>query len=94
MARQEGFEPSAYGLEVRCSIQLSYWRAASADLTFREHGPLTAGRVSNMGIKDLQMKKHLFLYLGNFYQRNHSGPPRGKGLNSRNNNIFSRSPIP
>ncbi len=26
MARQEGFEPSAYGLEVRCSIQLSYWR--------------------------------------------------------------------
>ena len=31
MARQEGFEPSAYGLEVRCSIQLSYWRAATED---------------------------------------------------------------
>ncbi len=28
MARLEGFEPPAYGLEVRCSIQLSYRRAA------------------------------------------------------------------
>ncbi len=27
MARSEGFEPSTYGLEVRCSIQLSYERA-------------------------------------------------------------------
>ena len=26
LARLEGFEPPAYGLEVRCSIQLSYWR--------------------------------------------------------------------
>ena len=26
MARQEGFEPPTCGLEVRCSIQLSYWR--------------------------------------------------------------------
>ena len=26
MARQEGFEPSAAGLEIRCSIHLSYWR--------------------------------------------------------------------
>lgn len=26
LVRQEGFEPPAYGLEVRCSIQLSYWR--------------------------------------------------------------------
>ena len=25
-ARLEGFEPPAYGLEVRCSIQLSYRR--------------------------------------------------------------------
>ncbi len=30
MARLEGFEPPAYGLEVRCSIQLSYRRAADA----------------------------------------------------------------
>jgi hypothetical protein len=27
LARLEGFEPPAYGLEVRCSIQLSYRRA-------------------------------------------------------------------
>ena len=27
MARQEGFEPATYGLEGRCSIRLSYWRA-------------------------------------------------------------------
>ena len=25
--RQAGIEPTTYGLEVRCSIQLSYWRA-------------------------------------------------------------------
>ncbi len=26
MARQQGLEPQTYGLEIRCSIQLSYWR--------------------------------------------------------------------
>ncbi len=29
MARLAGLEPAAYGLEVRCSIQLSYRRLAS-----------------------------------------------------------------
>jgi len=47
MARQEGFEPPAYGLEVRCSIQLSYWRLNNADGDRQ-------GLVSSMLIKDLQ----------------------------------------
>jgi hypothetical protein len=29
-ARQAGFEPATVGLEVRCSIQLSYWRPAGS----------------------------------------------------------------
>jgi hypothetical protein len=34
MVRLAGFEPAAYGLEVRCSIQLSYRRTSKI---FRYH---------------------------------------------------------
>eukprot|EP01022_Parablepharisma_sp_SALTPOND_P009841 TRINITY_DN14062_c0_g1_i1.p1 TRINITY_DN14062_c0_g1~~TRINITY_DN14062_c0_g1_i1.p1 ORF type:complete len:540 (+),score=174.19 TRINITY_DN14062_c0_g1_i1:581-2200(+) len=33
LARQAGLEPATFGLEGRCSIHLSYWRAAAAILT-------------------------------------------------------------
>jgi hypothetical protein len=31
-ARPEGLEPSTYGLEIRCSIRLSYGRRMSTDI--------------------------------------------------------------
>ena len=35
LARQEGFEPPAHGLEGRCSVQLSYWRSMIENLMYR-----------------------------------------------------------
>ncbi len=40
LARQGGLEPPAYGLEVRCSIQLSYWRLKK----FRQSGSKESNR--------------------------------------------------
>ena len=37
LARQLGFEPKTYGLEVRCSIQLGYWRKNGAGDGNRTH---------------------------------------------------------
>ena len=54
MARQEGFEPSAYGLEVRCSIQLSYWRTTCG--IYLKFYSSTRGCVSSMCHKHLQIK--------------------------------------
>ena len=45
MARLEGFEPPAYGLEVRCSIQLSY-RRPTAILYHKRRRLSTAERTS------------------------------------------------
>ena len=38
MVRLEGFEPPAYGLEVRCSIQLSYRRLQNKPLISTSNG--------------------------------------------------------
>ncbi len=35
MARLAGFEPATHGLEVRCSIQLSYRRLSDIAITYR-----------------------------------------------------------
>ena len=56
VARLEGFEPPAYGLEVRCSIQLSYRRFSvflphvpeGVHRHWRPSGPITAEKSSKV----------------------------------------------
>ena len=45
--RQKGFEPLTHGLEGRCSIQLSYWRAYC--LAIWRSGALSPAIPSNRG---------------------------------------------
>jgi hypothetical protein len=45
LARSEGFEPPALGIEIRCSIQLSYERAEASDIR-------VAGAVLRAGTPD------------------------------------------
>jgi hypothetical protein len=52
MARLEGFEPPAYGLEVRCSIQLSYRRTADVG-----KANITANRKMSTKITALESKQ-------------------------------------
>ena len=58
-ARPEGLEPSTYGLEIRCSIRLSYGRRMSTDI-YRVSRRMKADEQSiqgNQGVKP-QMKQH------------------------------------
>ncbi len=58
VARQEGFEPPAHGLEGRCSIQLSYWRAYWC--VYFECGTLS---ICVQKRKQFKITKMIFLYL-------------------------------
>src|SRR6185503_8122701 len=46
LARRRGFEPLTGGLEIRCSIQLSYRRAAAELVGARGFGPPTSSSQS------------------------------------------------
>ncbi len=52
MVRLAGFEPATYGLEVRCSIQLSYRRIASGPSAAFDPG-MPGGAVPAAGVKPL-----------------------------------------
>ncbi len=56
MARQAGFEPTTYGLEGRCSIQLSYWRAIYKVfyINHLQHIPKIGNRVLASGYRYLK----------------------------------------
>jgi hypothetical protein len=41
LARLEGFEPTTYGLEIRCSIQLSYRRSSAVAVNGSAGCPLS-----------------------------------------------------
>ena len=46
LARSEGFEPPTLGIEIRCSIQLSYERVKRSISRVREQGPVVRGGLS------------------------------------------------
>ena len=51
MARSEGFEPPTLGIEIRCSIQLSYERPDPGEWATTETHRIVAGKPGTGGVR-------------------------------------------